>query len=119
ANAPDNLTNLALTYGGAQSTGLGSATAVTVGGTFHLECNYDSATGNLHEFVNGVEAASSPVSTNGLVIQAPWEQVSCGGSKSNLVEDNSLGAAPIGLVDNIRISNVARHTSNFTPPAAK
>jgi hypothetical protein len=89
--------------------------AVTTGVTYALACTYDGTT--MRMFVNGALASSTPAS--GTLTQASTENMIIG----PLIGAWPLGAytdtGMVGRIDNVRISNVARYNSNYSPATAK
>ncbi len=71
-------------------------------GWHHVALSYDAATGQARAFYDGVERASA----------------SCSASDSDqpLQVGKGIAGSLEGAVDEMRISSVARYTSNFTPP---
>lgn len=83
--------------------------------TSHIEFSYDGTTARL--FIRGVLKASAAIT--GTIKQAPHEEVVIGGSSALAFSRLNTGATTDGTIDSIRISSIARHVANFTPPIAK
>ncbi len=94
--------------------------ALTTGSNIELTCNYDHA--NVRLFKNGT-SVGTPVAVVGTVTQSPVEEVFIGTSMRHFPEGfpdlfNFVNTNNVS-VDGLRISNLARHTSNFTAITAK
>lgn len=103
--------------GGTQYT-LTSPNAFTFNTTHHLALSYDGSTIRL--FDNGTMVASQAAS--GTVTQRPFENVFFPGFQP-ATWTSSYGSVlhtyVQGYFDSLRISNIARYTTNFTAPTAK
>ena len=88
----------------------------SLGATHHMALTYDGSTARL--FIDGSLQASAGA-TGGLV-QKFHENWQIGyGAVSQWPVGNTDTFPTKGSIDSIRISNVARYTSGFTPPASK
>ncbi|MGA2784852.1 MAG: LamG-like jellyroll fold domain-containing protein [Candidatus Bathyarchaeia archaeon] len=85
---------------------LDSTVTVTNGNWYHLALVQSS--GNWTFYVNGIGYAFGNISSNGLNI----------GDSLNIGNGTSGTQGFSGTIDEVRISTVARYSSNFTPPGA-
>lgn len=94
----------------------GPAGSIVPGATHHGALSYDGTT--LRCFLDGVLAASAPQS--GLVVQGDFEDVRTNGDVRYFPDGGHLTYSnPDAFLDGIRLSNSARYTASFAPPAAK
>jgi hypothetical protein len=80
--------------------------------TYDLECDFDAT--NLRIFINGTLEQTLVTAGNitGNATTIKWEF-------GNDDDEGGGGTLPFdGLIDELRISNVSRHTSNYTPAAS-
>jgi len=92
--------------------GLTDTTTVLAANTLYDEqLTFDGTTIRL--FTNGAMVASAAHS--GTLTQPYWETVTVGGNLADWPDGSDLSNAINGLIDGVQISNVARHTTNFTP----
>lgn len=95
--------------------GCGSNCTVSTNTQYHVALTYDGSTIRL--FLNGTSVATQ--SATGNIVQQPYENVTVGASQERWPDNHTEFGAPIGSMDSIRVSNVARYTSNFSTPTAK
>lgn len=89
--------------------------ALVTGTVYNLEINWDGA--HVWCYLNGVNFGGNPVAT-GFIDQKPWEGVTIGRGGE---QGEETWQTIEGVVDSIRLSNVARHTGagGFAVPIAK
>ena len=91
------------------------SSVVVINTAYNIELVYDGA--HFDFFLNGV--SQGPVAMTGTILMRPWEGVTIG---IDGPEYQTFGAiSGQGVIDSIRLSNVARHTpgGSFTPPTTK
>ena len=93
----------------------GSSNTLAINTVYHVAMSWDGSTIRL--FINGTQVNSH--AATGSIQQAITEDVTIGPSIYDWPDGTLLGNAINGLVDSVRISNVARYTANFTAPSAK
>lgn len=93
--------------------GVGStSTALPLATWTHIACVYIHSTRNYRIFVNGIGSTSA----TGTAITAEAANFFIGGSPG----DNNIGTRYLSaLIDDFRVTKLARYTSNFTPPSAE
>ena len=79
-----------------------------------LEGSYDGSTVRL--FVDGV--AGTNASGTGTIVEAVTEALTLGAQEAAVWED-AMTFQWVGQLDSVRLSNIARHTANYTAPTAK
>jgi hypothetical protein len=77
----------------------------------HIALTYDGGAARL--FLDGKLVASRAVS--GPVTQTPFENVNIGPMANQWPGGDYRGASIAGFIDDVRLSNVARYTANFSP----
>jgi hypothetical protein len=87
---------------------------LTLGSVHHVALSYDGSAVRL--FLDGALAASQ--AANGAIAQGQFEDVTAGPRTTGFDGAAQDPAIP-GVIDSIRLSNVARYTAAFTPPTAK
>jgi hypothetical protein len=98
------------------------ATVLSSGTTYHIAGTYDGSTVRL--FIAGT-SVGTPASASGTITQKVYESVHLGCDAAADLYDGCGGAGPFeqygfyGTLDNFRLSNTARYTSNFTPRTTK
>jgi Pectate lyase superfamily protein/Concanavalin A-like lectin/glucanases superfamily len=105
-----------MTVGGTFHTLTGTWSPST-GTVYHIALDYDGSTIRL--FVNGSQVASQ--SASGTINQNPIEDVTLGAEVAGLNGYGPFWRTSTGgfVIDSVRISKVARYTSNFSRPTAK
>lgn len=88
---------------------------VRVGQVYHLALSYDGFT--VRQFINGTLVASAPAS--GTIRQQPHEDCTIGPVVQDWPETTFLDNMARGEIDSVRVSNIERYTTNFTPPISK
>ncbi len=88
---------------------------VQKGTTYHVALTYDGSAIRL--FLNGTLKAST--SATGAIYQLACEDFLLGPLANGWLEASFNNAMTNGWVDSIRISSIARYTTNFTAPTAK
>jgi hypothetical protein len=96
------------TSGGTWGFSISEATAITTGAWHHLALVRSSGVGT--GYLDGTSFGTASLA--GTLSTDSSSALSIGGDAAG------NGQAIDGYVDEIRISNVARYTSNFTPPSA-
>lgn len=94
-----------------------SSTSYADGATHFFEASYDGASMRL--FADG--QLQSSLSASGTLVQEITEDITMGAAMAGLIEQALSGVftGPRGRVDSVRLSNVARHTTNYTTPTSK
>jgi lysophospholipase L1-like esterase len=94
---------------------INSLAAPAIGTVYALACDYDGS--NLRFFINGVQQGA--VAATGTLTQLPTEHMTVGTKIGQWPFGSATDGPMIGQIDNIRISNVARYTSAYTPAGSK
>lgn len=92
-----------------------SGGTITVGVKSHIAGSYDGTTVRL--YVDGTLVAST--AGTGTLVQGKSEDVTIGPSMNLSPDIRISGAAFLGTLDSIRLSNSARYVAGFTAPTAK
>ena len=88
---------------------------VVAGTQYHFATTFDGATVRL--FLDG--SMQSSKAQAGVLSQSTYEDVTLGPGMTHGPISQLLSTGPQGVIDSVRISNVARYTSNFSKPTAK
>jgi hypothetical protein len=111
-----NSLSACLTTSGSGRVCINNAGSVSANAVHALQLSYDGSAIRL--FLDGSQIGSSAAAT-GTIVQQPAEEFALGALSNFLGGINPGGQVWAGQIDSIRISNIARNTSNFTTPTAK
>ena len=106
-----------LTTGGVAHQACGAASAITTGIVEEIEMAYNGS--NIYVFLNGTQISGSPFAATGTVTQSPYTNLIAGTAIQSYPDWGTSSGSFVGQIDSYQISNIARHSSNYTADTAK
>jgi len=101
-------------------TDITSSAALSLDTTYQIELSYDGSNVTLFYGIPGASTTvAGTVSTTGTVQMGQFEMISTVGLRQNWPHGEFNSEPLTGVIDSIRFSNTARHTSSYTAPSTK
>lgn len=98
-----------------------AVSALSLNTVYQVELSYNGSAVKMFYGTPGNTSvqAGSTVNTSGTVSQSKYETMAVGGTRQNWPHGDYLQEPITGLMDSIRLSDVARHTGTYTAPSTK
>jgi hypothetical protein len=106
-----------LTTGGTSHRACGASSAATTGTVYEAEMAYNGS--NIYVFLNGTQISGSPFAATGTVTETAYTTLMLADQSFTYPDTGDSSLNFQGQIDSFQLSNVARHTSNYTADTSK